>query len=247
MAGTQEMAENFAQEDLTEKEEGTFHGSWLFEQMLLSLIRDGETEKMRDFIEETSKTKPYTAGKLAEDPLRQAKNIFIGLVTMVGKTAAIPGGLDVEETYRLIDLYIRECEKSVAVETVTDLQYNMLFDFAERVAGSKLPEGLTWKVAQAMAHIQANTHAMLTIDEVAAHIGRSRAWLTRQFKKETGLTVNQYQLNCKLRDAKRLLAYTDMTLSEIASYLAFSSQAYFQTVFRRETGMTPGEYRRVPE
>ena len=36
-----------------------------------------------------------------------------------------------------------------------------------------------------------------------------------------------------------------MTYGEIANTLAFSSQAYFQTVFKRESGMTPGEYRKL--
>lgn len=57
-------------------------------------------------------------GKLAETPLRQAKNLFIGLITMIGKFAAIPGGMDIEETYHLIDTYIQECEKLQTEEAV---------------------------------------------------------------------------------------------------------------------------------
>lgn len=228
---------------VTNKEEGFFHGSWLFEQMLLALVRDGESEKLRAFLEESERTKPYNEGKLAEDPLRQAKNIFIGLVTMVGKTAAVPGGLDVEETYRLIDLYIQACEKTVTVEAVRSLEWNMLFDFTERVALSKRPDYLSKEVAMAMDHIQANTNRDLSIDDVAAHIGKSRAWLTTKFRQELGQSVGQYITRTKINDAKRLLRHSDLTLSQISSYLGFSSQAYFQTVFKKETGSTPKEYR----
>lgn len=232
-----------AQTGLTDKEEGFFHGSWLFEQMLYALVRDGETEKLRRFLEESAQTRPYNEGKLAEDPLRQAKNIFIGLVTMVGKTAAVPGGLDVEETYRLIDLYIQACEKTAAVEAVRSLEWNMLLDFTERVALSKRPEVLSKEVAQAMDHIQANTNRNLTVDDVAVHIGKSRAWLTAKFRQELGQSVGQYINRTKINDAKRLLRHSDLTLSQISSYLGFSSQAYFQTVFKKEVGVTPKAYR----
>ncbi len=241
--GSSGIEKEFAKKDLTANEEGAFHGSWLFEQMLFALIRDGESKKLRAFLEETDKIKPYNEGVLASDPLRQAKNLFIGLVAVVGKTAAVPGGLDVEETYRLIDLYTQECEKTTTVNAVRSLQYNMLFDFAERVALSKLPENLTKEIAQAMDHIQNNTYISLSVDDVAEHIGKSRAWLTREFRRETSLTVNQYIIRCKVNDAKRLLRYSDLTLSQISSYLGFSSQPYFQTVFKKETGVTPLEYR----
>lgn len=58
---------------------------------------------------------------------------------MIGKFAAIPGGMDIEETYHLIDTYIQECEKLQTEEAVKNLQYNMTIDFAQRVAQQKLP------------------------------------------------------------------------------------------------------------
>ncbi|MDE6963676.1 MAG: helix-turn-helix domain-containing protein, partial [Lachnospiraceae bacterium] len=53
-------------------------------------------------------------------------------------------------------------------------------------------------------------------------------------------------MRCKLEEARALLAYTDKSLSEISHYLCFSSQAYFQNVFKKKFGITPGEYRRHP-
>ncbi len=228
---------------MSSKEEGFIHGSWLFEQMLYALIRDGETEKLRAFLEESKQTEPYNEGKLAEDPLRQSKNIFIGLVTMVGKTAAVPGGLDVEEAYRLIDLYVQECEKTATVEAVRSLEWNMVFDFTERVAMSKRPDYLSKEVAMSMDHIQSNTNRNLSVDDIAAHVGKSRAWLTRAFRRELGQSVGQYITACKISDAKRLLRHSDMSQSQISSYLGFSSQSYFQAVFKKATGATPKAYR----
>ena len=120
----------------------------------------------------------------------------------------------------------------------------MVLDFTEKVAQAKLPQGISKEIFTAIQFIQNHTNTQIGVDDIAAAIGKSRSTLTRQFKKETGKTVNEFITESKLRDAKRLLRYSDMTLSEIASYLAFSNQAYFQTVFKQHTDMTPMQYRK---
>lgn len=225
------------------KEAHAIHGTWQFENLMLSLIRDGEVEQLRSFMEQTAQNADFNTGTLAKDPLRQAKNLMIGLTAMVGKVAGIGGGMDIEDAYRLIDLYTQECENAGSVEAVNLLQFNMVMDFTERVRLAKLPENLSHEVFEAVQFIGNRTHEVIGIDDVAAHVGRSRSYITRRFRSEMGSSINEFIIEEKLRDAKRYLRYTDMPLGKIAGALAFSSQAYFQTVFKRETGVTPGEYR----
>lgn len=226
------------------KEGGVYHGTYQLENLLLSFIRDGEVEKLHAYLEETVQYMDLSVGKLAEDPLRQAKNMLIGHTALVGKVAGIGGGMDVEDTYRLIDLYTQETEKCDSVDSVYLLMYNMMLDFTERVRQAKLPEHLSGEVFEAVQFIADHAHEAIGIDDVAKHIGFSRSFITRHFREETGKGINEYITESKIRDAKRLLRYSDMTYGEIAALLAFSSQAYFQTVFKKETGQTPGEYRR---
>lgn len=220
------------------------HGTYALEQQLVELVRLGDVNRMRKFLSLVAKTEPLKEGKLAENPIRQAKNIFIGAATIFGKYGAIPGGLGIEETYQLIDTYVQECERLSSVDAITTLQYNMLIDFTSRVAESKIPEGLSSDVYAAMQFISNHTNEPLDINAVAAHIGRSRAWLTEKFRKETGQTVNDYILSKRLAESKSLLKHTDKSLAEIASFLCFSSQSYYQTLFRRRYGETPGSYRK---
>ena len=130
-----------------------------------------------------------------------------------------------------------------SVDAVKLLQYNMLLDFTERVAQCKAPKNVSQDIFSCMQFIQNHTNFSIGIDDVASHIGKSRTYLTKKFREECGLSVTQFITRSKLKDAKRLLRYSDKPLSEISSYLCFSSQSYFQTVFKRETGMTPWEYR----
>ena len=65
-----------------------------------------------------------------------------------------------------------------------------------------------------------------------------------QFKKETGETIGRYIVTAKLQESKLLLAYSDRPLSEISNFFFFSSQAYFQNLFKRQFGITPLAYRK---
>ena len=51
-------------------------------------------------------------------------------------------------------------------------------------------------------------------------------------------------MRCRLEEAKSLLTYSDKTLSEISTYLCFSSQSYFQNIFKKKYGITPLKYRK---
>ena len=232
-----------SEEILEAKEEGSIHDTYRFEQLMLSYIRDGETEKLKELFGNVSRIQEFTVGVLAEAPLRQEKNILIGLVAVVGKTAAIPGGMEVEEVYRLIDIYTQECEKAGSVEEISMLRFNMIMDFTERVRKRKHPGNMSPEVFEAIQYIDAHSHEKISLDDVARETAYSRSHITRLFRKETGQTVNEYITGVKIRDAQRFLLYTNRTFSEIANILNFSSQSYFQTVFKKTTGMTPREYR----
>lgn len=235
------VGQQHSEKSYQDREAGIQHGTYYFEQQMLELIRNGEPEKLNEFLLAAANTRE---GKLADTPLRQAKNLFIGTITMVGKFAAIPGGLDIEQTYQLIDTYIQECEKLQTEDAVKTLQYNMPMDFARRVAQQKLPAGISQEVYACMQFISSHINEPIDVADVVAFSGRSRAHLFNKFSEELGTSIGAYITECKLREAKSLLRYTNKSLGEISSYLCFSSQSYFQNVFKKHCGQTPLEYRR---
>ena len=84
------------------------HGTYYLERQMLSLVSAGDVHGLNKLFESIAKATPVAEGKLADDTLRQSKNIFIGLVCMVGKVGAIRGNLDIEETYQLIEKFRKE-------------------------------------------------------------------------------------------------------------------------------------------
>ena len=92
--------------------------------------------------------------------------------------------------------------------------------------------------------IMANLSHHLTVTAVARHLGVSRATLTQAFRNGAGISPGDYLRRARCNQAMEWLAGRRRSISEIAFQLAFPSAQYFATVFRRYTGMTPGQYRR---
>ena len=81
------------------------------------------------------------------------------------------------------------------------------------------------------------------IDEICKNIGVSRIQLYRKVKALLGCNVNEYILAVRLQKAKYLLNKNEMSISEIAYKVGFSSSAYFSTVFKNKFGVTPSEFK----
>lgn len=239
----EEIAARHAEGTCRAREAKRQHGTYAFEQLLLDYVSQGEPERMSRFLLDSAGTQPLAEGTLADTPLRQAKNVFVGIVTMAGKAGAIPGGMDVEQTYQLIDTYIQECERLQSLDEIKQLQFNMLMDFTSRVQRAKLPHDVSGEVFACIQFIGTHLTEPIGVGDVAASIGRSRAYLGQKFKRELGTTVGAYITRCRMREAKTLLRHTGMSLAEISDYLHFSSQPYFQNVFRKTWGVTPARYR----
>jgi AraC family transcriptional regulator, transcriptional activator of pobA len=76
-------------------------------------------------------------------------------------------------------------------------------------------------------------------------LGVTPGHLAETLKKMTGLTPGQHIRTRQVAEAKRLLAHTERTVSEIAYDLRFNDAAYFGRFFKRETGVTPGQFRQT--
>lgn len=221
------------------------HGTYYLERQMLSLVSAGDVHGLNKLFESIAKATPVAEGKLADDTLRQSKNIFIGLICMVGKVGAIRGNLDIEETYQLIDLYTQECERCLSVDQVNRLRYSAIIDFTRRVAEHSHPDVYSDEVERVLQFIRNNANRPIGVPDVIGYAHKSRSAFMKQFKDETGETIGRYIVKSKLQEAKQLLAYSDRSLAEISSFLYFSSQSYFQNLFKKQYGMTPLEYRRT--
>lgn len=95
----------------------------------------------------------------------------------------------------------------------------------------------------AIKYIQSNRTAALTTSEIAASAFVSKSKLTKQFRRELSMSVQEYLYNILLSEATRLLINTELAVSEISERLGFSDQFYFSRKFKQKYGLSPRAYK----
>ena len=86
---------------------------------------------------------------------------------------------------------------------------------------------------------------MLVYNANKKYLQALKRLLSALFHKETGQTLTVFIHKVLIEKAQNLLAHSDYSLGEISTYLNFSSQSYFISIFKRYTGITPGQYRKM--
>ncbi|WP_213804151.1 AraC family transcriptional regulator [Granulicella sp. dw_53] len=95
-----------------------------------------------------------------------------------------------------------------------------------------------------MERIEEGLSSNLTLQSLAEETGYSRGHFISMFRAATNLTPHQYLVKRRIARVKSLLEKKDKSLIDIAMTCGFSSQSHMTQVFRAQTGVSPGEYRR---
>jgi two-component system response regulator YesN len=93
-------------------------------------------------------------------------------------------------------------------------------------------------------YIAQNLEQELTNEKIAAQVYLNPVYLNRIFKKETGLTMSDYIQKERIEKARKLLEKTEMPVGVVAMHVGYSNFSHFSRMFRRQTGLSPQNYRK---
>lgn len=88
-----------------------------------------------------------------------------------------------------------------------------------------------------------NYRNKITINDICSEVGCSKSTLITSFKKQYGITVNNYITEVRLTEAAAMLSVSEKPIGEIATATGFSDQSYFSKVFSAKFGVPPSEYK----
>lgn len=219
--------------------------SWISEnldllQQIQNCIRFGDVQQMESIVDVIP---PDFRASFGTTPLRHTKNLVNSLIQIMGMTA-IGAGAAPSFCIRYMERYVMEAETSQSFDKLRDIANIAKMQFCRLTAELEIPDLPDQRITRAIRHIHENISRRISRRELAEIAGMSESHLSKRFRSLTGKTLPEYIREAKIRQAKRMLVGTDESLAEIASYLDFSTQNYFQTVFRQIEGCTPLEYRR---
>lgn len=95
----------------------------------------------------------------------------------------------------------------------------------------------------AVSYIESNLYRQITVNELTNLLGISQPYLYKIFMDKCGMSPKRFILDLKCGEAKRLLAGTDMSVTEVANSVGYADVMTFSKFFRKETGMSPKAFR----
>ena len=105
-------------------------------------------------------------------------------------------------------------------------------------------EAISVLISQAKEFIKSNYHNDISIKNIADACFTSESYLYKLFKKKMNITIGEYITNCRIAAACDLLTNTEMSLLDIAFQCGFNSQSYFSYCFKKNTGLSPKDFKK---
>lgn len=178
---------------------------------------------------------------LSELPLNSIKYSLVCSCTLFTRTI-ISSGVDPETAFMASDIYINKIDNSTTTSQAEKLEYDMLREFIQLLIKSKEPK-YNPAINRVISYIRQNIEQKITLKEIADFVKIHPNYLSAKFKNETGINISDYIDKQRIDTIKLFLTETNLSLREISDTFNFSSQAYFCSYFKANTGFSPLKYR----
>ena len=160
----------------------------------------------------------------------------------------------VEEEFSRLDITLSKVELG-EVETEAELTSDQIRNVKSVLEKSgfellddkkeALVEHIRTLIIEEIQYLKAHKPAQMNFsDYLALKTGYEYSYISNLFSSETGQTIEQYIIAQKVEKIKEWLSYNELSLSEMAWRLSYSSTAHLSNQFKKVTGVTPGEFKK---
>lgn len=222
------------------EEEEIYHHTYLEERKLLDCVREGRVE---DAVEK-SRNMDSELGKLSAKENNHWKNVCIVAITLCTR-AAIDSGVPPYIAYQISDFYIQKCDECKDTLRIMKYRDQAVERITQEVRKTLEKKHVSSYVEQCRDYVGKHYREKIYLEDVAEILGVSSTYLSRLFRKETGICLQDYITEFRVERAANLLIYSNESLPRIAEYVNFPSQSYFGKVFKKYKQMTPRKYREL--
>ena len=222
------------------REEPWLHVPYETELKILNMVKAGNVTGIQKVLPHYDTSHHH---HLSNCTFRHRKYEFIALITLITRWA-VEGGLDMETAYSLADAYIIAADGTDDIQTIMILSSEAPVHFATLIReNNKRKNRCSKPILQCIEFIERNLHKPIALPELAQFVKKNPSYLSTLFKQEMGQSISKYIQIKKIEESTLLLGETDMSISQIADSLSFTTQSYFAAVFKAHFGETPQQYR----
>ncbi|MFC4776915.1 helix-turn-helix domain-containing protein [Paenibacillus sp. GCM10023252] len=198
-----------------------------------------ETGRKTELLDELARI--FTSMAIAESVTsRTLKAFYTDYVQLIYKAAAAKNlritDLECLRSEEEVPLYLRSLQhlQHWAVSVIEE------YDELVRTHGVHYSE----VVDQVIDYIGKHLDEEISREMIAEHVHLNSAYLSRLFKKETGMSLSDYIMKLRMDKAKELLREPQVKVSNVAASVGYTHFSHFAKMFKKSIGLTPQEYRK---
>lgn len=199
------------------------------------LLKEGASGQVLKEVEAYIRSQ-IEANSLTSDLLNQFIQDFQQMLYYVLHLKGIQAHQPLRDS-RSLELYARSVRSATDALTWIRHIVQRAMDFASSVEHSPSI------VEKVKAYIREHLSEDLSREDIASHVFLNPDYLTRIFKKGTGMSISDYLLQQRLSMAAGLLANTELSVSSIATRIGYANFSHFSRMFKKYMNMSPVEYR----
>lgn len=226
--------------DIKSEDEDIYRHTYQEERRILAAVKEGDVEEAVRL----SKEMDANIGRLGEKEIDHWRNLSIVAVTLCAR-AAIEGGLSPSAAYRLSGFYINRITACKDVTQILLYRNHAVEELTRKVREQKQKSHISSYTERCKDYVYGHYREKIYLDSIADNLGISSSYLSRLFKKEMGVNLQDFINDVRVEKAANLLVYSEEPLPRIAEYVNFPSQSYFGKIFKEKMGMTPRQYREL--
>ena len=179
--------------------------------------------------------------RFPNQPLRRVKNLNIVLNTLL-RSAARNSHVPAILIHRISERFSFDIENGENIAVLRSIQDDMIREYCDLVKLNSL-QNYSQMIQKVIEHVMSYYDQQIDKAELATLLHTHPGNLSRRFKKETGMTITEYQQDLRINQAKHLLRTENLPVDEIAWIVGYKDPSYFGRVFKNATGYSPSGYR----
>ena len=208
------------------------------EKELVELIKKGDRKKAKILLDELLGTLLFRS----QEHLGILKARIIEIIVIMAR-AAVEAGANLEEILGFKYHFFQDIYRDDSQE---HLYYSLLKAFDHLFACIYQNRNIrhTRLFTKAKEYIWSNYNQEISLKGLGEAVGVSPYYLSRLFRKELGISFSDYLKTVRIAIAKKLLEESSANVLEVCLEVGYQDPSYFSKVFKEQTGVNPGDYRR---
>ena len=179
---------------------------------------------------------------LAEHNMDTIKQMLSELMT-VSSRALIEAGIEIDAISSLVREHRENMQKYVHSDELFRYTYQVFDRLLESAYLLIQSQEHTSIIRSVRKYIDDHYGERITMEDVAASVSMSPSYLSALFKDKMGMTVHDYLIRVRIEKSIELLGRRDLSIKQVMQQCGIESQSYYNRIFKKMIGLTPGKYR----